>query len=224
VQLKSRQQPAKLLGSWIPDIQRWGKIQNLFSDVIGTNSSLLDISGQRLVSVRDSVTTCSDLVSQIGAPRQATTDCSIRAHQKSIQRDDSSYKCLHGLHYFMFRIPSGQRELGVLVVGPLVVGKREDDTYYRQLCGKLDIGSEQFLDRIVEIKSFSYVGIRKIMEFLKELTGDYRCSATSFMEIVAGQTRFFLPHVLGATCRSFLDDCYKCCACRIRFCATRQQR
>lgn len=168
---KSHQGMEEISVRQLLDLKQWQKIQNLFAEIIGTNLCLIEPSGTSLTTIPSKVSnSCSDFAQYRTSPRTSPVDCTVKAFQNWFQQKESAYKCPHGLSYFSLPIWCNEKTIGVIVVGPLLVGKREDDKTYRMICERQNIDPKIFLDRIYEVKVFSPSGIRVMIDFLQELT------------------------------------------------------
>ena len=152
------------------DIKQWQKIQDLFAKIIGANLWLIQPSGTSLATPSKVSASCTDFTQSQSTPKATAVDCTLKALQAWTHKKENTYNCPHHLNYFSLPVYCNDETIGVAVVGPVLIGKREDEKTYRGMCEKLGIDSEVFLDRIREIKIFSYNGIRIVIDFLRELT------------------------------------------------------
>ena len=166
----SHQGMAEISARKLLDLKQWQKIQDLFSEIIGANLWLIEPSGIRLTNSSKVSASCSDLAQTKSSSKSSAVDCASKALQNWIQKKDDTYKCTHGLSYFSLPLRCNEEAIGIIVVGPVLVGKREDEKAYAAVCEKLGLDSEIFFDRIREVKIFSYNGIRVVLDFLRELT------------------------------------------------------
>lgn len=147
--------------------KKWQKIQDLFAKIIGANLTFFGVSGALLNQPSRVTGFCLEMG---GHPTvdPARIDCVTQTLQKSDVRE-KTFHCPHGFHYHSLSIRSRQQEVGSLVMGPIQMGKREDDEMMREMCISLGVDAENFLDRAKEIKVFSYTGIHTVMDFLREM-------------------------------------------------------
>ena len=146
------------------DLNRWQKIQDLFSKIIRANLSFFDTHGSSLTTPSHAAPFCSEFAEQLQSSAASQVNCIIRAYHQSAQGKDM-YTCIHGLSFHMVRCKNGN----VMVIGPLLIGKRESDEIYQQICLELGCDADTFLDRVREIQVFSNAGISMVQAFLKEV-------------------------------------------------------
>ena len=165
----NRRVAKKCGGGGLPELNRWQKIQDLFARIIGANLSFFNSAGIPFTQPSQVTAFCSDLAIPLTGLRPGSVDCVTRAFQSRV-RGKHVYSCVHGLHFYSLGIRLKTRIFGGLVVGPILLGKREDEKTYRQMCVSLEVDPENFLDRIREIKLFSHTGISIVADFLREVT------------------------------------------------------
>ncbi|MBI1977291.1 MAG: PocR ligand-binding domain-containing protein, partial [Candidatus Omnitrophica bacterium] len=107
------------------------------------------------------------------------------------------YHCPHRLSYFLIPIRCEDETIGTLMVGPILLGKREDQKTHDNLAKTLGVDHEVFSDRIREIKVFSHHGIRIVLEFLEELVHHLVREAYHRQELEKLVPGFLAMHQLG---------------------------
>lgn len=157
--------------SFIPrcELRRWQKIQDLFAKILRINISFLDLSGAQLTKPSFATSICSELA----LPLRPLTKNSPTCLQESFHRNGegkSSYFCIHHLHYFSLKVQIHEKISGVVILGPTLVGKREEEQVYRDRCRDLEVDEENFLDLLREIKLVTHADISLILEFFEEMS------------------------------------------------------
>lgn len=154
----------------IIDLGQWQRIQNLLSEVIGANLCLFDYQMPAPLTHSHTTPYCFALEQSL-APDAAVRpkDCAVEAFHRKKDNGENSYTCTHGLSYFMTDICSEDRTVGMLVLGPVLIGKRSPDFLYHQICQERSLDPEIFCDRIREIKVFSHRGVKVACDFLEEM-------------------------------------------------------
>lgn len=161
--VKSKASPTGLL-----QVEKWQKIQNLFAKIIGANITFLNSSNENLTKSSRVTSSCSEIALPLEPSSSANSDCLSLVLQNGLHKR-KSFVCAHRLHFFGLRIQLQGKSVGALIIGPVLVGKRENEQSYRKLCKELGIQEENFLDRILEIKLFSHTGICTVLDFLHEI-------------------------------------------------------
>ena len=151
------------------DVNQWQKIQNLFSEIIGANLWLIEPPGTPVTSPSKVNAYCSEFVKPTANTYVSDSDCVFKALGNWRSRKQEIFRCPHQLDYFPIPVMGRIELLGMIVVGPILLGKREETKIYETLCNELNVDADIFLDRIREIKVFSHSGMRVILDFLKEL-------------------------------------------------------
>lgn len=151
------------------DLGQWQKIQNLFAEIISANLWLIELSGNCLTTPSKVGISCSDFPPSQRNQETKHVDCVYKAFQKWRQEKEGDFRCPHHFSFFSLPIGTKQETVGVITVGPVLVGKREDEKTYRTLCEKSGLDFQMFMDRIREMRLFSYNGVRIVIDFLREL-------------------------------------------------------
>ena len=153
------------------DLKRWQRLQDLFAEIIGSNVSFFTPVGTYLNKPSQVTPSCSDLAKPLStAPSSTEFECVSQSFQNALRDKQHSFSCVHGLHFFVAGFQSELRSVGGVVVGPLLIGKREDESVYRKTCETLSVDPDVFCDRIREIKVFSFHGVQVVLDFLREMT------------------------------------------------------
>ncbi len=155
---------------WI-EASDWQKIQNLFAKIIGTNLTLLDPFGRPLTAPSLITASCPEIALPLDSSGLAY-DCLSAAIEKGFEKG-KSFLCAHGLHFFGFDVHLKEGPLGTLVLGPVLIGKRDAEEVYRDLCRELKIQEENFLDRVREVKLFSHATMATVLDFMQEISGSF---------------------------------------------------
>ena len=161
--------------------EKWQKIQDLLSKIIGANLTLLDPSGALLAQSSQTTASCPKIALPLNSLSVSATDCLGSVVQGSLER--KLHPCVHRLHFFALKIQMEGKRLGSLVLGPVLVGNRESEQTYRDLCRELELQEEHFLDRVREIKLFSHAAISTVLDFLEEISD-------SFLKFVSNKKEF----------------------------------
>lgn len=147
------------------DLNQWQKIQNLFAEIIGANLWLMDVRRNCLTQPTKINTCCCDLISSYASIHP--TDCVLKAQQNS---NRLIYRCPHFLNFFAVPVQHHSDSVAFIVCGPFILGKREQDSVYKNIARQHDIDTLVFLDWIREIKIFSQRGFNLVVNFLTELS------------------------------------------------------
>ena len=153
-----------------PDLNWWQRIQDLLAGIIGANISFFSPSGSYFSYPSLITASCKDLTLRSESQQTSELNCLAQAFQVSSYQNQNSYHCFHTLHYFSIKFPLKDDLTGEVIVGPVLIGKRESENFYRDLCKRFKIDSGNFCDRIREVRVFSYTGIQTVIEFLREMT------------------------------------------------------
>ena len=166
----------------------WQRIQNLFARILGTNLALFDASGRFLTQPSFVTVSCPEIALPLDSASAHLHDCLNSIVKKGVEKGKSFF-CTHGLHFLGFEIHLKGESHGTLILGPMLLGKREADEAYRDLCRKLKIHEEHFLDRVREIKLFSHATITTVVDLLQEITGsflDFAAQRDDLKRLLAG--------------------------------------
>ena len=153
------------------DLKQWQKIQDLFSEIIGANLWLIEPSGTFLSDPSKVNPFCREVSPTKKPPGAVQPNCVLKAFQNWLQSKEESFQCPHRFSFFALPIDlRNGKTLAVVTVGPLLMGKREDEKVYREMCVKEKIDFHAFMEQVREMRVFSHIGVRVVIEFLKELS------------------------------------------------------
>lgn len=166
---ESQRGMAKISAEAVLDLKYWQKIQDLFAEIISANLWLINLQGIPLTNPSKICTCCSELNSSNYSSAQLP-ECVFKAYQLLIQKNEVLYQCSHSLTYFLIPMKHGDQTFAFVIGGPIILGKKESDKYYKAICQKLGIESENFMDWIRELKVFSLHRINLAINFLREIS------------------------------------------------------
>ena len=167
---ESHQEMGGISGARLLDLKQWQKIQDLSAEIIGANLFLIEPSGTLLTAPSKVTVHCSDFSNSEKDNPNFQSDCAFKAFQAGLARPGGDvFSCPHQLNFFSIPIRFNDELVQIVIVGPILLGKREDPKVYEDLSKQLGIDSEVFLDRVREVRVFSHSGIRVVLDFLQEL-------------------------------------------------------
>ena len=145
----------------------WEKLQILLSEILRTNLSLFDLNGHCMLSPSQATAFCDEFTNS------HPFECVLNALSTIRKRDQREIfvRCDHGLHFMTFSIamtPGGEMD-AVLIFGPYLVGERDSEKNYREICRQKKWNPEIFCDLIREIRVFSTEGLDTAQSFIHAL-------------------------------------------------------
>ncbi len=154
----------------IVDIKKWQKIQDHFSQVLRVTLCTVDKKGTLLTDFSSPSRICEEVMRSSLKGMMICKDC-LKINYEEKEKDwKEGFFCKAELFYF-FSIPLKVKNqtLAYLLVGPVILGKPHLEIYKKKI-QNLDIDFERFLDALREVKSFSFYGIRSIIELLYDIS------------------------------------------------------
>lgn len=95
---------------------------------------------------------------------------------EGIIEDDFSFECIPGLKQYLVPLkvslsPTSSLILGYIILGPVVFMKRKEKEEYGEAAEKLGLDLEHFWDWVLELRIFSFRGIRSLLDMIEHMTG-----------------------------------------------------
>ena len=158
------------------DIEKWQKIQNHFSDVLGVTLRTVDKNGVCLTQPSGSTRLCDEIVRQKLKDNLQCHCCLPQTLEAATGDWQEGFVCsIIGLHTFYVPLNVGGDTVAFIMVGPVILGKSQDTQKFTEKAERLGVEPERFLDAIREIRSFSYYGIKSVIELIYDI-GFYVCA------------------------------------------------
>ncbi len=161
----------------IVDIDKWQKIQDHFSEVLRVGLCTRDEQGNLLTKPSLSSQSRAELL------KKSTAEVSPwGCDKKAIDSIENNWEegCVTpgGVHNFFVPVKKEGETLAYLVVGPVILGKRQEESIYIKAARDLGIDEDKFLEAIREIKVFSFNGIKSVIALLYDI-GTHICELGS---------------------------------------------
>ena len=158
-------QPQPLLE--LVDSPRWERLQDHFARVLGV--PLRTISPSRRLLVRPSWPS-SLLSDQTISLLQAGQELEQLLPLQPPPQESTSLTTPLGATYAIAPIRVGpERIIAYFVVGPVVVGVREDELEFRQRVGAMGLDGAGLWPLMLSLKLFTFAGIRSVLQLLEEV-------------------------------------------------------
>lgn len=154
-------------------VEKWEKIQPLFSRILGLNFSFYFPNFTSIIPVSKVTPICADFIEPLKKFTSPERDCVFLAFEHAHEKEAAYFICPHGCYFSMVKKQKAAQLFGILILGPSLVGKRDPDKSYEQFCAKQEIHLDTFCDGLREMPLFSHQRIRSIQElcrFLMELS------------------------------------------------------
>lgn len=158
----------------IVDVQKWQKIQDHFSEVLGITLRTIDKRGNFITGISGNTRLCDEVIRK---SRKAIEECErcLPPFNDNLDKNwKDGYLCPLGFYNFLVPLKLGEESLAYIVVGPVILGKRYDYQRYIELAKEFNLDPEEYLDALRDIKISSFYGIKSIIELLYDI-GTYIC-------------------------------------------------
>jgi len=134
----------------------WQKIQDSFADTFGVSISTIDIKGNLLFKKSNPLELCEPQKIDIPEYTKFNGHWVIDNDLRLLPEGLSSARGLFKLETFIFPIKTfGQHVVAFMVIGPVIVDKREDRSFYKSFAKYLGMDPDLLLDVLDQEKVFS---------------------------------------------------------------------
>lgn len=157
----------------IVDIDKWQGIQDHFSEVLRIALRTFDRDGALITKPSMRFKFCDGVIRKSA---KVTLPCNCKSEDLGNFEKDwkEGHLCFSGVHDFFIPLRMKQKTLAYLAVGPVILGRRQEESAYRQSAEELGVDAGDFLEAIREIRVFSFNGIKSVIELLYDI-GSYIC-------------------------------------------------
>jgi ligand-binding sensor protein len=191
------------------------EMQDSFAEVANVSVRTVDPQGSFVTVISRAPELCAD-VFKSSAIRDVLCGSCLPTFLggDGIVDDDLSYECVPGLKNYLVPLKISLERgssliLGYIVIGPVIFMKRRDKLDYAHIAKKMDMDLEQFWSQLLELRVFSYKGIRSFLDMVGNLTGHILNLAYAKRVMQDEISKGFLePGVLptsSATAQEFLE-------------------
>ncbi len=153
------------------------EMQDSFSEVASVAVRTIDASGQFVTKMSLVPALCSESFTGKAASDEICSRClPTFLGGEGIVDEDLSYECIPGLKQYLLPLKIAlTRETsliaGYMVIGPVIFMKRREKNAYAEIAEKLNIDLDQLWSLILELRVFSYKGIRSFLDMVENLMG-----------------------------------------------------
>ena len=154
----------------LPDLiepRRWQRLQDHFANVLGVTLRTVSPSRQLLLAPSWPPTLAPDQVVELLSVGQ---ELEPLLPIQDPPQDISSITTVHGVTYAAVPVRSNADQVvAYFIVGPMVVGPREDKTLLRQRVEKTGVDVQALWNLILSLRPYSFSGIRSLLNLLEEV-------------------------------------------------------
>ncbi len=155
----------------IIEIEKWQQIQNRFARVLGVTIQTVDWDGRPFSKINTPSYFCSEVMTRSKAGMELCEEWMKRLiFDVRKDRDKNEYCCLPGIYIYGIPLKVEEEDLAYLVIGPVVLGRRRNGREYRKTAEELGIPLERFIDGLRFVKSFTFIGMKSILELFQDVT------------------------------------------------------
>ncbi|RKY40178.1 MAG: hypothetical protein DRP76_02485 [Candidatus Omnitrophota bacterium] len=153
----------------VVEIEKWQKIQDHFSEVLKVSLCTVDREGVLFTQYSMPARICEEVMRSSLKGMMLCKGCLQINYEEKEREWREGFRCKAGLfHSFIIPLKVKEETLAYLVVGPVMLGKPNLE-FYKKKVESLDIDYERFLDALREVKSFSFYGIKSVIELLYDI-------------------------------------------------------
>jgi ligand-binding sensor protein len=153
------------------------EVQDSFSEVANVAIRTIDHNGRALTSMSHPPTLCSDAFKDSILRKKLYTQClPAFLGGEGIIDEDLSFEYIPGFKNYLVPLKikfSKTRSLilGYMVIGPVVFMKRKERQEYKEDADKHEIDLDELWSLALELRVFSYRGIRSLLDMLDNTMG-----------------------------------------------------
>ena len=187
------------------DLTRWQAIQDRFQDCLGINIFSVDLKGVPLTKPNKPSNLCWRNESSQGLSLgDKCKDCVINLMNnfQNKKQTFASESCFKGLDVFIYPIRlRDSQALAYCIVGPVVINRPNKTIDYKAISSDLGINEEEFKDKLRLIKTFTFWGIKSLVELLSDIT-DY------IVDLSYQRHLLFKKYTIGPTVDAVVSEAY----------------
>jgi len=153
------------------------EMQDSFGEVANVAVRTVDAQGNFLTQMSHAPTLCLDSFRDEMLRKTLCQSClPMFLGGEGIVDEELSFECLPGLKHYLVplkvrRSPSESLILGYMVIGPIVFMKRLEKEVYAPVADRLKMPPDELWSLLLELRVFSYKGIRSFLDMVGHLTG-----------------------------------------------------
>ena len=151
----------------IIDHQRWQVIQDYFAEVLGI--PLRTVNNKGLLVTRPSKPgLCCPEILNTSIEKNLDELLSWALDGPKQNWKEGTNLCAN---FYDFSIPLkvGKERIASVIAGPVIVGNRLPSQKYQEIAITLNVDAEKFLNAVRDLKSFSFHGIKLVLELIHEV-------------------------------------------------------
>lgn len=158
------------------DLGEFQSMQDSFAEVANVTVRTVDTTGKPMTKVSNAPSLCLDSLNGNAAREKLCYKClpSFLGGEGLVD-DDLSFECLPGLRVYLVPLKitiSETRSLivGYIVVGPVIFMKRKSKEELEETAREVGLDPYQLWSLVLELRVFSYQGIRSLLDMIGNLT------------------------------------------------------
>ena len=149
---------------------KWQDIQDQISQTFRISLRTVDLKGQELTSASVWGGVCEELFSDVDFAAKHCRYC--RRHFLDIRpkkwRD--GYVCPLGFYNFAAPLSIKDEVMAFLVVGPLIIGRRRDFSFYEDIARDQGLDAAALFGMAKKLKTFTFYNISSIVDFIYDIS------------------------------------------------------
>jgi ligand-binding sensor protein/putative methionine-R-sulfoxide reductase with GAF domain len=160
------------------------EMQDSFAEVANVSVRTVDPHGRFLTKMSHMPTLCADAIKDSRLAETLCRSClPTFLGGEGIVDEELSFECLPGLRHYLVPLKVNCSYgkaliLGYMIIGPIVFMKRRNREAYVEVAERVGMSVEQLWGLLLELRVFSYKGIRSFIDMVEHLMG--RILALSF--------------------------------------------
>ncbi len=148
---------------------KWQGIQKHFSEVFRVSLRTVDVKGDLLTTPSIWGGGCDALVYGIISADLHRKNCLSCFLKSSDSNWRDGYICPAGFRNFAIPLAIKEEVIAFLILGPVIIGKRHDYSFYEDVAKKLNLNVDSLCDMVKVMKTFTFYGIKSIIDFLYDI-------------------------------------------------------
>lgn len=153
------------------------EMQDSFGEVANVSIRTVDPQGSFLTQMSHAPSLCAETGRDASGRAALCLSClPMFLGGEGIVDEELSFDCLPGLRHYLvpLKVSRSRSEaliLGYMIIGPIIFMKRREKVAYAEAAERLDMSLDQLWSLLLELRVFSYKGIRSFIDMVEHLTG-----------------------------------------------------
>ncbi len=151
------------------------EMQDSFAEVASVAIRVVDPKGNNITQMSSPPSLCAEILNDPAIKDRVCSGCRPTfLGGEGIVDDDLSFECMPGLKNYLLPLKVSSSSdssliLGYFIIGPVIFMKRRTREEYKDIAEKLGVDLDQLWSLMLELRVFSYKGVRSLLDMIDNL-------------------------------------------------------